>query len=244
MKSYLSFLLLFVAFPAFAQWNKNSQNGIIEITVKAIVEAGKYNSDIDLYRFRVSASFLETYDKEALIFTVEDKGYIIPVRLQKNDLNAVNRFQARNLQKGDILILEGMVDRISLNDEEYRGLVDAVIVDDDDSTNQDEWTNQDEMAYHVEGTPNAHLKGRIVLGTLPRPSYAAQKDGKVVVSIWVDQYGNVKKAVPGASGTTVTDKDLWDAARKAAMESHFNSSDDAPSLQEGTITYLFKPAVR
>lgn len=92
----------------------------------------------------------------------------------------------------------------------------------------------------TEGTPNAHLKGRSVLGTLPRPTYAAQKDGVVVVSIWVDQYGTVKKAIPGAGGTTVTDKDLWNAARKAAMEAHFNQSGDAPALQEGTITYIFK----
>jgi TonB family protein len=92
----------------------------------------------------------------------------------------------------------------------------------------------------TEGTPNAHLKGRSVLGTLPRPTYAAQKDGVVVVSIWVDQYGTVKKAIQGAGGTTVTDKDLWNAARKAAMEAHFNVSGDAPALQEGTITYIFK----
>ena len=92
----------------------------------------------------------------------------------------------------------------------------------------------------TEGTPNAHLKGRSVLGTLPRPTYASQNDGIVVVSIWVDQYGTVKKAIPGAGGTTVTDKDLWNAARKAAMEAHFNVSGDAPALQEGTITYIFK----
>jgi hypothetical protein len=50
----------------------------------------------------------------------------------------------------------------------------------------------------------------------------------------------VKKAVPGASGTTVTDKELWNAARKAAMEAHFNVNGEAPALQEGTITYIFK----
>ena len=90
------------------------------------------------------------------------------------------------------------------------------------------------------GEPNAKLAGRSVNGTLPRPSYAVQKDGTVVVDIWVDNYGNVQKAVAGAQGTTVTDKTLWQAARKAALGAHFNMSADAPALQKGTITYIFK----
>lgn len=89
------------------------------------------------------------------------------------------------------------------------------------------------------GEPNAKVPGRSVNGTLPRPSYGVQKSGTVVVDIWVDNYGNVQKAVAGADGTTVTDKTLWQAARKAALGAHFNMSADAPALQKGTITYVF-----
>ena len=92
----------------------------------------------------------------------------------------------------------------------------------------------------TEGTANAHLKGRNVKGSLPKPTYSAQKEGTVVVRIKVDQYGNVVEAVPGVEGTTVTDKDLWNAARQAAMKAHFNQSADAPAVQMGTITYKFK----
>ena len=87
--------------------------------------------------------------------------------------------------------------------------------------------------------PNVRLAGRSVNGTLPRPSYGVQADGKVVVKIWVDQYGNVTKAQSGAEGTTATDKTLWQAAYKAAMAAHFNMDASAPTLQEGTITYIF-----
>lgn len=90
------------------------------------------------------------------------------------------------------------------------------------------------------GRPNAHLEGRSVNGSLPRPSYGVQKDGTVVVDIWVDPYGNVTEARPGAEGTTVTDSELWNAARKAALGAHFNQSPDAPARQHGTITYIFK----
>ena len=90
------------------------------------------------------------------------------------------------------------------------------------------------------GAPNAHLKGRSVKGTLKKPEYNSQTEGIVVVEIKVDQYGNVTEARPGADGTTVTDKNLWTAARKAAMEAHFNQSAEAPVVQTGTITYIFK----
>ncbi|MBQ3765307.1 MAG: TonB family protein [Bacteroidales bacterium] len=90
------------------------------------------------------------------------------------------------------------------------------------------------------GNANAHLRGRNVVGTLPKPSYNAQMEGTVVVQVKVDQYGNVTEAIPGVEGTTVTDKSLWNAARAAAMKAHFNMSADAPVLQTGTITYKFK----
>ena len=91
----------------------------------------------------------------------------------------------------------------------------------------------------TDGKPNAHVKGRNTVGNLPRPVYNVQESGTVVVDIWVDNYGNVVKAVPGGEGTTVLDKTLLTAARKAAMETHFNMSADAPAMQEGTITYYF-----
>jgi hypothetical protein len=86
---------------------------------------------------------------------------------------------------------------------------------------------------------NAKVPGRSVSGTLPRPSYPVQVSGKVVVEVYVDNYGNVQKAVAGVEGTTVTDKNLWQAARKAALGAHFNMSADAPAMQKGTITYVF-----
>ena len=89
------------------------------------------------------------------------------------------------------------------------------------------------------GAPNAHLKGRNVVGVLPKPIYKNQERGTVVVSIVVDQLGNVTKAVAGVEGTTVTNKELWTAARNAAMNTHFNKKVDAPALQQGTITYIF-----
>lgn len=90
-----------------------------------------------------------------------------------------------------------------------------------------------------DGRPNARVKGRNTVGNIPRPTYNVQESGIVVVNIWVDNYGNVVKAVPGGDGTTVLDKNLYAAARNAAMNTHFNMSAAAPPMQEGTITYYF-----
>ena len=92
----------------------------------------------------------------------------------------------------------------------------------------------------TQGQANAHLQGRSVMGTLPKPSYNAQLEGTVVVQVKVDQYGTVTEAIPGVEGTTVTDKGLWNAARSAAMKAHFNTKADAPVVQIGTITYIFR----
>lgn len=92
----------------------------------------------------------------------------------------------------------------------------------------------------TDGQPNAQLKGRTVNGALPHPPYNVNNSGTVVVDIWVDKYGTVQRAVAGGDGTTVTDKTLWNEARKAALKAHFNMDASAPELQKGTITYIFK----
>ena len=55
--------------------------------------------------FRVQGKFVKTFFKSSLLFSIEDEDYIIPVQLVKRDLGAENRFDALNLQKGDMLWL-------------------------------------------------------------------------------------------------------------------------------------------
>lgn len=90
------------------------------------------------------------------------------------------------------------------------------------------------------GTPAARLEGRTVVGKLPSPEYTQNESGQVVVRILVDTYGKVTSATPGVQGTTVQNKSLWEAAKKAALEARFNVSGSAPAVQEGTITYVFR----
>lgn len=76
--------------------------------------------------------------------------------------------------------------------------------------------------------------------SLPKPDYTHQIEGKVVVEITVNKYGNVTDAVPGVKGSTTLDATLLAAAKRAALKAKFDKKPDAPAYQKGTITYYFK----
>lgn len=66
--------------------------------------------------------------------------------------------------------------------------------------------------------------------------------GRVVVSIEVNQQGEVVTAMPGVRGTTNNAPCLLDPARRAALRTQFNADSKAPSRQIGKIIYVFKLA--
>ncbi|HJN05066.1 MAG TPA: TonB family protein [Bacteroidales bacterium] len=74
---------------------------------------------------------------------------------------------------------------------------------------------------------------------LEKPTATFREQGTVVVSIWVDQDGNVKKAHVSAKGTNILDQNLRKIAVDAAYNSTFVKDNNAAELQRGTITYNF-----
>jgi len=86
------------------------------------------------------------------------------------------------------------------------------------------------IAFSLGGRKSKHL---------PKPEYNSEDQGKVVVTIYVDKFGNVKRANAGAKGTTVTDQQLHKVAEDAAMRAKFSTDPEAPEMQKGTITYNF-----
>lgn len=83
------------------------------------------------------------------------------------------------------------------------------------------------------------LAGRNVL-SLPKPDIDSQIQGTVVVEIRVDRSGKVVNATPGVKGSTTLDSYLLGIAKKYALASKFDSKSDAPAIQVGTITYVFR----
>lgn len=83
------------------------------------------------------------------------------------------------------------------------------------------------------------LKGRKA-SSLPEPGYTSQREGKVIVKIWVDRTGKVVKVEAPQKGSSITETGMVNQAKNAAMKARFTASDNAPELQVGTITYVFR----
>ena len=82
------------------------------------------------------------------------------------------------------------------------------------------------------------LRGRGLVGNLPKPSYPGNVSGKIVVRVAVDQHGRVSLATYEPKGSTSSDAALIAAAIAAAKKARFTES--RSFVQGGTITYNFK----
>lgn len=70
------------------------------------------------------------------------------------------------------------------------------------------------------------------------PQELGNAEGIVKLDITIDIYGQVKSAKLN-SASTITDEEVIEACKKAALKTDFNLNLDAPKLQQGTITYKF-----
>lgn len=70
------------------------------------------------------------------------------------------------------------------------------------------------------------------------PQELGNAEGIVKLDITIDIYGQVKSAKLN-SASTITDEEVIEACKKAALKTRFNLNSDAHRLQQGTITYTF-----
>lgn len=70
------------------------------------------------------------------------------------------------------------------------------------------------------------------------PDELGNAEGIVKLDITINYSGDVKSAKLNSS-STITDEDVIEACKKAALKTNFNYNSDAPKLQQGTITYTF-----
>lgn len=70
------------------------------------------------------------------------------------------------------------------------------------------------------------------------PEELGNAEGIVKLDITINYSGDVKSAKLN-SASTITDEEVIEACKKAALKTNFNLNLDAPKLQQGTITYTF-----
>ncbi len=78
-----------------------------------------------------------------------------------------------------------------------------------------------------------------IISKPPLVSNLTQEKGTVVVDVTVDKYGHVKKAIPGAKGTTTTSEYLLTKAKQAAESTLFDNVPKAPLEQSGYMIIPF-----
>ncbi|MBQ8365204.1 MAG: TonB family protein [Bacteroidaceae bacterium] len=98
--------------------------------------------------------------------------------------------------------------------------------------------SQEGVVSGTGGYGSCDLGGRSLMGSLPRPSYNVQEEGRVVVTITVNPEGRVIQATIN-SRTNTANASLRRAALDAARKAVFNKVSTVNN-QQGTITYYFK----
>lgn len=86
---------------------------------------------------------------------------------------------------------------------------------------------------------SALVSGRRLVSS-PNIAESSQYEGKVTVRVYVDKAGNVIKAEYQSSGSTTSNVTLKNNALKRAKGSKFNLSNNAPEVQTGTMTFIYK----
>lgn len=91
------------------------------------------------------------------------------------------------------------------------------------------------------GRSDFHLNGRNLIGR-PQVTYDGTETGYVAINIKVDQQGNVTSATFSMKGSTISNSQLIEIAKKAARSGQlkYNANPDAPEEQFGTIRFYFK----
>ncbi|NNC94016.1 MAG: energy transducer TonB [Chitinophagales bacterium] len=83
------------------------------------------------------------------------------------------------------------------------------------------------------------LSGRDMVG-IPSIKDDSQKEGKVTLKIKVDRNGKVINAEYTIAGSTTSDPYLKELSVDAALNAKFNPDENAPEVQQGTMTFVFK----
>ncbi len=81
------------------------------------------------------------------------------------------------------------------------------------------------------------MEDRYVRTRVEDPEVRGNAEGIVKLDITIDKFGDVKSAKLN-SASTITDEEVIEACKKAALKTDFSSNYDV-TIQRGTITYTF-----
>lgn len=190
---------------------------------------------------------------EALLQAIETGKPLPPMQVTNavSDLNAqlraaqamptVSERTAERLENDLRAMEQSEFERLA---EERRAAGKEVVVPELDPSqwDKDRYLPKEQPPARVEGpaTVSYDLKGRRP-EVLEVPAYLCTGSGRVVVRIYVDRSGTIRRTSLDKEATTVNEECMVAYAMAYAGEARFDRSATAPEEQIGTITFLFLP---
>lgn len=83
------------------------------------------------------------------------------------------------------------------------------------------------------------LDGRTLVGELIAPIYNDDTEGRIIIDINVNREGEVTQASFNPNNSTISNAQMIESSRKAALQTRFSRNTNALFVQSGTITYYF-----
>jgi hypothetical protein len=228
---------------------------LIAAIIFMVVKIGELNVDKRTKEYQIALEEIPVPEKKV---TVEDQQGTSIEKIFKGDQEILNI--ARNIaNQPDVkinrsdyidkvkeeLIAAGKLGKDNYIDEQKKAREDVqgsnlIIEKKEDQKSSENQQASRQMAANYSGPTRIYynLPGR-THAYMPVPIYKCEGSGKAVLTIEVDQKGNVLSAKIITAESTTSDPCLTDAAISSALVSKFNPDINAMKIQKGTITYLF-----
>lgn len=139
--------------------------------------------------------------------------------------------------------LQSAIDRIPRNQAQSgttnRATAPAVTQSATPSSGNKESTSRATASYgRVSVTAKVKVEDRYVEGSTRLPNVTTGPEGKVIVGVTINYAGSVTTARI-QSGSTISDEDILDACKEAALKTRFSINVSGSDRHPATITYTF-----
>ncbi len=138
--------------------------------------------------------------------------------------------------------LQGTVDRLSRTQAQSGG---TSIVSKNTSSGQTSSagssaaaTKPSSSSGRISASAKVKVENRYVSGTTYLPKVTTGPTGIVVINVSMNRVGMVGTVSVNAA-STISDEEVLDACKEAALKTSFSYNPDAPEKSKGTITYTF-----
>lgn len=141
-----------------------------------------------------------------------------------------------------VTALQGTVDRLSRSQAQSGGASrvsgNASSVQTSSTGSSSAVTRPTSSSGRVSVSAKVKVENRYVSGSTPLPKVTTGPAGVVVINVTMDRVGIVG-SVSVNPNSTITDEEILDQCKEAALKTSFAYNPDAPNKTTGTITYTF-----